>query len=165
MRAGLIRSEIRWINQVKVEALPILLGSKALSWKLIFCNKLIVKTDVLCQSDSQTARAQQSFLIISILSLSSVEQRRRTTWQSIIVKSLEIRTFQRRKQAIFTLTLLMMEVSKRAQFKSLIPEEVSLHPKILSQPNLQDINRLNQTISVIVASEFEKTPVTNFTPI
>ena len=64
------------------------------------------------------------------------------------------------------------EESKRPQFKSLIPEKVTPHPKIpekvgphpkiLDQSNLQDINHLCHTISVIMVPGFEKMPVINF---
>jgi len=97
MRAGLIRSEIRRTNQVKLEAQSILPGSRALSWKLIFCDKLIAKTDF-HQPDSQAARARQSFSPSPFSpSLSSTEQRRRMTWQPIRAKGLEERIFQRRR--------------------------------------------------------------------
>jgi len=59
----------------------------------------------------------------------------------------------------------MEEESKRPQFKSPISEKASPYPEILGQPNLQDIDRLCHTISDIMVSGFEKTPITDFMPI
>ena len=58
MRVELLRLEIRWTNQVKVKAWPILSGSGALSQKLIFCDMLIAKSfEIMRLTDSYVAGA------------------------------------------------------------------------------------------------------------
>ena len=93
MRTGLIQSRIRRINQVEAGALPIFLDSRALLRKLMFCDKLIAKTDCLHQPDSRTAEAWQPFLPSPpSSSLISIGQRR-TTCQPTKAKSLGARIF------------------------------------------------------------------------
>jgi len=61
-------------------------------------------------------------------------------------------------------TLFKDEV-ERLQFKSPISKKADPHPEILVQPNLQDIDCLCHTISIIMMSGFEKTPIKDFMPI
>jgi len=82
VRAGLIGSKIRRTKQVKVEGRPIFSGRRALSRKLIFCDKLITKTNILRLPDSKAAGSWHQFPPSpSFHSLSSIWWRRRKTLQ------------------------------------------------------------------------------------
>ena len=79
--------ELDWSDQrsdkqtESAEALSILPDSRALLQKLMFCDKLITKTDILCQPNSQRARAGNHShhlhpFSLSLLSLPDEEEER-----------------------------------------------------------------------------------------
>ena len=80
LRVNLARLDIRQANQAKERALPTFPGSKILSQKLILCDKIIVKIDVLCQLSPPSSSFSFSFI--------RGRRRRRRTSLSIRTRSL-----------------------------------------------------------------------------
>ena len=107
LRIDLARSEIRQANQVKAWTFPILHDSWILSWKLMFCDKIIAKTNVL---------RQLPLPFPSSPTLSSIGRRRRTSL-STSTRSLGVRNSWEDEQFFHDPLYLYIRKPDRLPFK------------------------------------------------